>query len=150
MISLTTYTHKKKHFKSTRRRKQRVHLRVELDVRGKPQHSRNHQLSAITDSVHGAVFHHYALVRQQQHLTRRGPVVRAVSVKGQGGAVKGGGYFQYVMHGRSRMTIYRPSHPYNTGMEHVGFFTDPSLQAGTLLAPSAKKRRGVFGESHEG
>ena len=65
-------------------------------------------------------------------------------------AREGEGRGSHVMHGRSRMTIYRPSHPYNTGMEHVGFFTDPSLQAGTLLAPSAKKRRGVFGESHEG
>ncbi|CAN0122714.1 unnamed protein product [Laminaria digitata] len=51
-----------------------------------------------------------------------------------------------IMHGRSRMTIYRPSHPYNAGTEHVGGFS-PIRQAS--LAPSAKRRE-VFGDSHEG
>ena len=33
--------------------------------------------------------------------------------------------YSTVMHGRSGMTIWdRPSHPYNAGMENVGFFTD--------------------------
>ena len=46
------------------------------------------------------------------------------------------------MHGSSD---HRPSHPYNAGTEHVG--CSPTRQ--TLHAPS-KKRREVFGESHEG
>ena len=40
---------------------------------------------------------------------------------------------------------HRPSHPYNTGTEHVGF--SPTRQS--LLAPSARQRE-VFGESHKG
>ena len=39
---------------------------------------------------------------------------------------------------------HRPSHLYNTGMEHVGF--SPTRQ--TLLAPSAKRRE-VLSGSHE-
>ena len=49
-----------------------------------------------------------------------------------------------VMHGRSRTSI-RPSHPYNAGMEHVGFSRTRQI----LLVPSAKRRE-VFDESHEG
>ena len=40
---------------------------------------------------------------------------------------------------------HRPSHPYKTGTEHVGF--SPTRE--TLLAPSAKRRE-VFGEWREG
>ena len=50
-----------------------------------------------------------------------------------------------VMHGRSRTTIDRSSHPYNAGTEHVGY----SSTRQTLLTPSAKRRE-VSGESHEG
>ena len=50
-----------------------------------------------------------------------------------------------IIGGRSRMHDHRPSHPYNTGMEHVGL--SPTGQI--ALAPIAKLR-GVFGESHEG
>ena len=39
----------------------------------------------------------------------------------------------------------RPSHPYNTGVEQVGFFTDQEGIAFTKLA----KRREVLGKSHE-
>ena len=39
----------------------------------------------------------------------------------------------------------RPSHPYYTGTEHVGF--SPTRQ--TSFPPSAKRRE-VFGESHKG
>ena len=66
-------------------------------------------------------------------------------LEGGWGGVEGYSIFK---HGRSRsiMTIwYRPSHPYNTGMEDVEF----SQIRQTLLAPSAKRRE-VFGESREG
>ena len=53
----------------------------------------------------------------------------------------GGGYTLSCM-----VVLYdhRPSHPYNAGMEGVGFL--PTRQ--TLLAPRAKRRE-VLGESHE-
>ena len=54
-----------------------------------------------------------------------------------------GGCTQFV-HGRNRMTI-DPRIPTTPG-RHVGF--SPTRQ--TLLEPSAKKRRKVFGESHQG
>ena len=40
------------------------------------------------------------------------------------------------------LSDHTPSHPYNGGREHVGFFTD---QAGVACAPSAKHRE-VFGK----
>ena len=46
--------------------------------------------------------------------------------------------------GSLKTTNARISHPYNTGMENVGFH-----RPGTLLVPSAKRRE-VLGESHEG
>ena len=39
-----------------------------------------------------------------------------------------------LMHGRSRMTIDRPSHPYNAGTENVGF----SAIRQTLIAPQPR------------
>ena len=64
--------------------------------------------------------------------------------RGRGGVLDRGDVLD-LMHGRSQMTIDRPSHPYNAGTEHVGF--PPTRQR--LLAPSANRRE-VSGESHEG
>ena len=62
------------------------------------------------------------------------------------GRSRGEGVF-IIMHDRSHMTIHGPSHPYNAGTEHVGFY--PTRQTSLApLAPSAKCRA-VFGESHE-
>ena len=55
------------------------------------------------------------------------------------------GVYSIFMNGRSGMAIaIRPSHPCNTGTDHVGL--SPTRQA--LLAPSAKRRE-VLGESHQ-
>ena len=51
----------------------------------------------------------------------------------------------YSCHACPWSSEHRPSHPYNTGTEHVG--SSPTRQK--MLAPSAKLRE-VFGESHEG
>ena len=57
----------------------------------------------------------------------------------------GGGGCTRVVDGCSRRKDHRPSHLHNAGKEHVGL----SRTMKTSLAPSVR-RRGVFGESHEG
>ena len=42
------------------------------------------------------------------------------------------------MNGRSRITIYRPSHPYNAGTEHVGYL--PTRQTWLACTKREAKR----------